>query len=228
MCFRITRRKPNEDWLLKFRVQEISEDAAELKPSYNIAPGLKIAAVIFNSQTGKNRLVAPIWGLVPFWARNPAIGRKLANARSETVDRKPSFREAFRHRRCIIIADGYYEWITDYKNNKVKLPYFIHLKNHMPFGIAGLYDYWEDSQSHTRLLTCTLITTEPNELIKPIHNRMPVILEKDLQQVWLRSSSTEELHQVLHPYRSDLMETYRVSTFVNRVGNDSPECIMPI
>jgi putative SOS response-associated peptidase YedK len=158
-----------------FGIQEI---AAEYKPGVNISPGQLIAAVVHD---GKKRLVALRWGLIPAWAEDPAIGYKMFNARAETVAEKPSFKHAFHKRRCLIPVDGFYEW---QKVGKEKRLLCFSLKSGRPFGLAGLYQTWI-SPEKGRIHTCTIITTESNELISRIHDRMPAIVPKDRETAWL-------------------------------------------
>lgn len=196
----------------------------EPKPSYNIAPLQNIATVIHRE--GSNQLVELRWGLIPPWAKDPSIGNKLINARAETVMEKPSFKNAFKLRRCLILADGFYEWR---KEGTLKFPVYIHLKSGKPFGFAGLHEIWAPHDGGP-IRTCTIITTDSNELIKPIHNRMPVIVPKEQESLWLHPAEPHEnlLPSLLKPYPSDEMEYYDVSRMVNSSKNNSPECIHPL
>ena len=229
MCFRVSRKMPNEEWLIDFHVEEKDATVSEMDmmPSYNISPGVKTLVIYKNPDTGKNTLGAFKWGLVPHWAADPAIGRKLANARGETLLEKPSFRDAFKKTRCLFIADGFYEWITDPASGK-KLPYYIHLKHGKPFAFAGLYSQWECPDKGELLMTCAIITTSPNSLIEKIHDRMPVILDPGAHDQWTTPGFSPGLQNLLNSFPSGLMEAYRVSTFVNKAGNDSPECARPL
>ncbi|TFG37995.1 MAG: SOS response-associated peptidase [Syntrophobacterales bacterium] len=201
---------------------DVREFSGDVKPSFNIAPGREIASVIHDTT---NRLIPLKWGLVPPWAKDLAIGNRLINARAETVAEKPSFRAAFKKRRCLILANGYYEWK---KQGTVKIPHYICLKSERPFGFAGLYESWTSNDSET-LATCTIITTEPNELLRPLHDRMPAIVPKDREARWLDPAVTEEedLLPILKPYADEEMEFREVSTLVNSPFNDIPECIGP-
>jgi putative SOS response-associated peptidase YedK len=165
------------------------------------------------------------WGLVPFWAKDEKSGYKMINARAETLPVKPSFRKALSLQRCIIPAGGFFEWKHV---DKEKIPYYIFLKNQSVFGFAGLYDVWHDKQGR-ELKTYTIITTEPNALVEPIHNRMPVILEKQNEYEWLNPDETEpaRLVKLLHPYPAWEMEAYPVSRLVNSPANDTKEVIEP-
>jgi len=181
-----------------FNIQEVTCD---YRPSSNVLPGHSVAAVI---RYGVNCLVQFRWGLIPSWAKDPSIGGKLINARAETLAGKPSFQNAFRKRRCLIIADGFYESL---KEGKKKIPLFFRLKTGKPFVLAGLYETWTSPEGQA-VNTCTIITTEPNELIQSIHNRMPVILPKEKEALWLDTAifNQRELSSILQPYPSAEME----------------------
>ena len=203
-----------------FGVQEIIDD---LQPSFNVAPTDNVAVVLNN---GVKQLVAMRWGLVPFWATDPKIASKHINARAETLTVKPAFKDAFKRRRCLVVADGFFEW---QKQGATKTPLFIHLDPERPFGFAGLYEIWTPPLGE-KLVTCTIITTEPNELVLPIHDRMPVILPKDAEDFWLDSAVEDHtrLLDLLQPYQASDMSAFTVSKLVNSVKNNSPECIEPV
>lgn len=203
-----------------FGVQEITDD---LQPSFNVAPTDKVAVVLNN---GVKQLVAMRWGLVPFWATDPKIASKHINARAETLTVKPAFKDAFKRRRCLVVADGFFEW---QKQGATKIPMFIHLEPERPFGFAGLYEIWTPPLGE-KLVTCTIITTEANELVRPIHDRMPVILPKDAEDFWLDSAVEDHtrLLDLLQPYQASDMSAFTVSKLVNSVKNNSPECIEPV
>jgi putative SOS response-associated peptidase YedK len=175
--------------------------AGEYRPGNNISPGQQIAAVL--RKDDQNSLVNFRWGLIPSWAKDPSIGNKMINARAETVSEKPSFREAFKKRRCLIIADGFYEW---QKLDRKKKPYKFSLKSGQPFGFAGLYETWMSPEKEP-IQTCTIITTEPNELIQSIHDRMPVIVKKELEDFWIDpgNDNQKELLAILKPYSPEEM-----------------------
>jgi len=181
-----------------FNIQNV---ACEYRPGNNISPGQQIAAVI--RKDDQNTLINFRWGLIPSWAKDPSIGNKMFNARAETIAEKPSFREAFKKRRCLIIADGFYEW---QKLGRVKKPFFFSLQSNEPFGFAGLYETWI-SPDRQQIITCTIITTDPNELIRPIHGRMPVILSKDKEAIWIEpeNQNRRELLSILKPYPAEDM-----------------------
>ena len=192
---------------------------------YNIAPSQPVAVV---PNDGQNRMDFYNWGLIPFWAKDPKIGNRMINARSETIAEKPSFRSSFKYKRCLILADGFYEWKNE-PGSTSKTPYFIHMKDRQPFAFAGLWDIWH-SKDGSEIRTCTIITTEPNQLLQEIHNRMPVILSPDDFDLWLDTSAQNAtaVQHLLRPYPGDEMRYYPVSTYVNSPYNDGPGCIEPL
>jgi len=193
-------------------------------PRFNIAPSQPVLAI---PNDGTNTADFFIWGLIPMWAKDPSIGNRLINARGETIAEKPSFRGSFKHKRCLILADGFYEWKAS-PVKKTKTPYFIHMKDRGPFAFAGLWDSWE-SPDGSSIRTCTIITTEPNELMATLHNRMPVILHPRDHAKWLDAShqTPENLLTLIKPYPADAMSAHPVSTLVNNPSNDSPELVVP-
>jgi putative SOS response-associated peptidase YedK len=197
-------------------------------PRYNIAPTQPIAVV---PNDGKNRLDYFIWGLIPSWAKDPSIGSRMINARAETVHEKPSFRSAFKRRRCLILADGFYEWrkIKPERGKEYKVPTYIKLNSGQPFAFAGLWEDWHNGDG-SQILSCTIITTRPNAMMADIHNRMPVILAEKDYSTWLQSheAEPEPLKALLVPYPADQMKAYPVSTTVNNPVNDIPACIQPL
>jgi len=220
MCGRFVQKSDLPAILRTFQVSQLG---FELQPSYNIAPREDVVAVI---QDGGRRLACLRWGLIPSWAKDPAIGDRLINARAETVAVKPSFRSAFRHRRCLIVADGFYEW---QKQAAGKVPMYVHLKSGRPFGFAGLYEHWA-APGGERISSCTIITTGPNAVLEPIHNRMPVILPEEHFGTWLDPAveDSELLLPLLRPYPAEEMAAHAVSRLVNRPQNNSPELIQPV
>jgi len=220
MCGRFVRKRSSSAMARDFGVQEITDD---LQPSFNVAPTDNVAVVLNNRV---KLLVAMRWGLVPFWATDPKIASKHINARAETLTVKPAFKDAFKRRRCLVVADGFFEW---QKQGATKIPLFIHLEPERPFGFAGLYEIWTPPLGE-RLVTCTIITTQPNELVRPIHDRMPVILPKDAEDFWLDSAVEDHtrLLDLLQPYQASDMGAFTVSRLVNSVKNNSPECIEPV
>jgi putative SOS response-associated peptidase YedK len=196
--------------------------AFEYKPRYNIAPSQDVPAVI-RGERG-NKLGTLRWGLVPFWAKDPSVGYKMINARSETAATKPSFREALRTKRCLILADGFYEWK---KEGQRKQPYRIFLKGGKPFAFAGLWSVWE--KGDVRLATCTILTTTANALLADLHDRMPVILPEEAEDVWLDPlASFDDIRALLKRYPADAMDYYPVSDAVNSPKNDDRTLIEPL
>ncbi len=195
----------------------------EIPLSYNTAPTQQVPAV--TAQDGGRRLEMLKWGLIPFWADDPQVGSRMINARSETVSEKPSFRRAFKERRCLIPADGFYEW---QKTDDVKQPFYIHMKNGQPFTFAGLWESWKDN-SGAEVRSRTILTTEANNLVGKIHHRMPVILDLEDYGLWLDPEVQQAgpLLSLLVPYADDVMEAYPVSRFVNRPSNNDERCIEP-
>ncbi len=177
MCGRFAFYSPSEATAALFGV----DGALAVEPRYNIAPTQFVAA-IRNKNEHNREFVMLRWGLVPPWAKDPAIGNRMINARAETVAEKPSYRAAFKHRRCIVLADGFYEW---HREGDVKTPYFISLANGEPFALAGLWENWKDRESGESLQTTTLITTAANDFMQSLHHRMPVILQPETADVWL-------------------------------------------
>jgi putative SOS response-associated peptidase YedK len=192
-------------------------------PRFNIAPTQPVAAVRLGETGGQREGVLLRWGLVPGWAKDPAMGSRLINARAETVAEKPSFRSAFKRRRCLIPADGYYEW---QKTGSRKQPFFIRLKDERAFAFAGLWESW-DKGGEGPLETCTIITTESNELTADIHPRMPVILDPRDYPVWLDPAVDDrrQLEPLLKPYAASDMQLDPVSIYVNSPRNEGPDCI---
>lgn len=198
-------------------------------PRYNIAPTQPIGIVRFNAQAGTPEWALTAWGLVPSWSKDPTIGSRMINARAETAAEKPSFRAAFRRRRCLIPVDGFYEW---QKQGSRKQPYFINMEDDAPFAFAGLWEYWEGADG-SALETSTILTTEPNALMATLHNRMPVILEPDDYALWLGTPEDDRkglslLQHLLRPYPPDRMRAVPVSTYVNTPRNEGPDCIIPV
>ncbi len=195
----------------------------DFQPRYNIAPTQNIAAII-KDETRK--LTALRWGLIPSWAKDTAIGNRMINARAETLLEKPSFKDAFKKRRCLIIADGFFEWK---KIGQEKIPMYIYLKDENLFTFAGIWETWRSTDGKA-IHSCAIITTSPNEFMSSIHNRMPVILSSKDRDAWLDTSNQTEknLIDLLKPYPSEAMDAYPVSKIVNSPLNDIPDCIKPV
>ncbi len=194
-------------------------------PRYNIAPSQSSSVIVAD---GLRRLKIMRWGLIPAWAKDPKIGNQTINARAETVAEKPSYRSAFRKRRCLVLADGYYEWV-EIVGRSYRVPLRYVLQNNEPFAFAGLWESWKKPDG-SNLESYSIITTTPNKLAAKVHDRMPVILnEKDFDE-WLDPSNedTDKLKKLLVPYSDDSMDVYEVSRDVNSPKNDNPDCIKPI
>ncbi len=198
---------------------------AQIAPRYNIAPTQPILAV---PNDGTNKADFFVWGLIPSWAKDPSIGSRLINARAETLAEKPAFRSAYKYRRCLVFANGFYEWQAR-PGTKTKVPHFIHLKTGEPFAFAGLWEHWQTADG-SEVRSAAIITTEPNELMNPIHNRMPVILPRNAYAQWIDPTPhfPVDLNSLLVPYPAGEMEAYPVSTLVNSPANDRLENIVKV
>jgi putative SOS response-associated peptidase YedK len=229
MCGRFVSVSPPDELAKYFAAQQVGE--ASLEPSYNVAPTSDIYAVMESG--GVRRLETFHWGLVPFWAKDPSAGNKMINARAESLATKSAYRRAFTKRRCIIPADGFYEW-QKVPGQKTKQPHFIHRIDGEPLGFAGLWELWrpkdapegDDSQL---LRSCTIITGQPNKKMAAIHDRMPVILPPNVWDEWLdpANGDLDSLNKLLVPAPSEIIELYPVSTAVNNVKQKGPELIAP-
>ena len=224
MCGRITLTTDKDDLQSRFGYVNPSGDL--FTPRYNIAPSQNCPIVTVNED--KRVLIMMRWGLVPFWAKDVKSGYNLINAKAETLKEKASFRTPFKKKRCLVLADGFYEW-THSEKKGAKQPYRFVLKNRQPFAFAGLWDEWSNPEGE-KLLTFTIITTTANELMESIHDRMPVILHEKDEGIWLdpQLADTDKLSPLLKPYSSKEMEAYKVSTFVNSPKNNGPKCIEPV
>jgi putative SOS response-associated peptidase YedK len=202
----------------------IDPSGFDIKPNYNVAPGQDIAIVVREGK--KNRLALCQWGFVCSRSRDMSEGYKMINARAETVAEKPSFREAFLKQRCLVVADGFYEWR---KEGNTKKPTYIHLRSGKPLGFAGLYNTWTSPEGQ-KVCTSTIITTEANELLAPIHDRMPVIMPEDKFETWLEPLDRDKdaLIRILKPYPAEELEIYEVSSKVNSVKYNAPDIIQPV
>jgi len=195
---------------------------AEYAPRYNIAPSQPVAVI---TEWPARRLDHMSWGLVPSWAKDPAFGSKMINARSETAQEKPAFRSAFIRRRCLIPADGFYEW----KKAAAKgpsIPYYFYLAGHKPFGFAGLWEIWHAPDGGI-LNSCTILTTAANSLVAPVHERMPVILSAVAAGQWLGPGSPQVWQDLLKPYPAEQMAAHQVSSLVNSPHKEGPELVIP-
>lgn len=217
MCGRYACFESEKD--LIDRYEALPSEIKRFEPSYNIVPD-SFNPVI--TRQSPNQVILMKWGLIPHWAKDPKIGRKMINARSETVAEKPAFRGPFAKRRCIVPANGFYEWK---KTDKGKVPYYITLKKEKIISMAGIYDIWKDAEGF-ETISYSILTTAPNSLIEPIHNRMPVILKREDEDMWLDSKTKpQDLKKLLKSLKSDLFEAYAVSKMVNNPANDSADLI---
>lgn len=194
-----------------------------LKPDYNISPGKDILAFISSASSGQRMLR---WGLLPPWSKDPKAGYNMINARAETLAVKPSYKKAFRERRCLIAADGFYEWRNSAEG---KIPYYFNMRAGTPFGFAGIFESWQGSGGLV-VDSCSIITTKSNALVEPIHDRMPAIVSPDKIRTWLDNSTygTDALMDCLGPTDPSLMQCWRVGPAVNFLKNNSSECIEPV
>jgi putative SOS response-associated peptidase YedK len=217
MCGRFAFYSPAEAAAALFGVSA----SLPVEPRYNIAPTQNIA-VIRNDPEGERELVMLRWGLVPFWAKDPSIGNRMINARAETVAEKPSYRNAYRHRRCIVLADGFYEWL---RRGDVKTPYFISLASGQPFALAGLWENWTDKGTGESLQTTTLITTDANDFMAQLHHRMPVVLEAKTATDWLAGSNDllDDVGAITPP-----LQAWPVDRRVNNARNEGEDLVSAV
>jgi len=222
MCGRYILTTPGEVLAELFELDE----KPPLEPRYNIAPTQEVAIVRARPESGRELAIVH-WGLVPFWAKEKAIGNRLINARAESLAAKPAFRESFKKRRCLIPADGFYEW---QHVGAAKQPWLLRLRGGAPFVFAGLWSRWDDPETRTPLDSCTIVTTEANALVRPLHDRMPVILPREAWSSWLDPARHDPagLSALLRPLEPDAMEAVRVSRHVNNPANEDAECIEPL
>jgi putative SOS response-associated peptidase YedK len=223
MCGRITATFEFSDIRVRWN---LDRDLTGYTPRFNIAPETSPHIPVIVRQKGVNECRFMQWGLIPSWAKDPTIGNRMINARAESLTEKPAFKDLVGTRRCIIPADGFYEWR---KEGKRKVPMWVRLKTKEPFGLAGLWDVWRKPDGK-KVESFTIITTEPNELIEPIHNRMPVILRLEDEEQWLDVSRTPfaKARSLLTPLPEELMVAHDVSLIVNSAKYDGPECIQPV
>ncbi|MDQ3749902.1 MAG: SOS response-associated peptidase [Acidobacteriota bacterium] len=222
MCGRFTQSAPWEKVKKEFVVK--ASESNLFKPRYNIAP-MQIVPVVRDSVS--ERIISELkWGLVPSWAKDSEMGNRMINARAETLTEKPSFREAFRKRRCLIPTSGFYEWKKT--GSGAKQPFYFYLKEKDIFGFAGLWEEWLDKESGELLETFTIITTEANDVLKPVHDRMPVIIKAENYDEWLdpKVKDNEQFEKLLAPYPANEMDSHPVSKAVNSPNEDSPELII--
>jgi putative SOS response-associated peptidase YedK len=218
MCGRFTLKTRPEVLAEHFELTEVPG----VEPRYNIAPTQAVAVVKMTPETGGRQLSMLRWGLIPSWADDPSIGNRMINARAETVAEKPAYRSAFRLRRCLVPADGFYEWA---KANGAKQPHYFQLKDGGPFAFAGLWERW--AKGKEPIESCTLLTTEANEVVSPVHQRVPVILEPKEYGRWLdpQRRRLEDDSALLRPFPAERMIGYPVGRFVNDPRNEDPRCV---
>lgn len=215
MCGRYQLSVREKDISIRFHV-EVYERL--YRPSYNCAPSQNLA-VISNEEPGKLSFYR--WGLIPFWAKDPKTGYRMINAKAETINEKASFKNPFRRRRCLVLSNGFYEWK---KHEKEKIPYRIFLRNVELFSMAGIWDKWKDAEGR-EVRSFSIITTSPNDLMKKVHDRMPVILTREDEIKWLEESDTGKLQDLLKPYNGSDLDMYQISTLVNSPRNNVPEIV---
>ncbi|HSM23923.1 MAG TPA: SOS response-associated peptidase [Anaerolineaceae bacterium] len=218
MCGRFTLTYKTKELQLLLGLPETN---LEWQPRYNIAPSQPIAAILENKTKSIEFLH---WGLVPSWAKDITIGNRLINARSETIMEKPSFKNAFKRRRCLILADGFYEWKKSSSKGGSSIPYYFYLNEKQPFALAGIWEIWQ-SPDGSEIWSTAIITCDANEIVKPVHERMPVVLDKDEMFDWLDDRPEPELVNMMSPYPTDKMKSHQVGKAVNSPFNDVPECI---
>jgi putative SOS response-associated peptidase YedK len=237
MCGRYSITSPTEAIQRVFQVPE----RPNLPARYNVAPTQDVPIVRLQGgdadegaddrdagATGRH-LVFARWGLIPFWADDPSIGSRMINARAESAPEKPAFRAAFKRRRCLVVADGFYEWQKPAEKGGRKQPWRITLADGSPFGFAGLWERWTNPDDQSVIESCTILTTDANAKLQPIHERMPVILPPEAHATWLDPEApSDDLKALLQPYPADAMSAFRISTAVNKVANDTPEVIRPL
>ncbi|MEL6354387.1 MAG: SOS response-associated peptidase [Cyanobacteria bacterium J06627_28] len=250
MCGRYTQTHSGKAIASAFSLDSSQNGVPSPPPRYNIAPTQPVSAIAQSSarpsaqSSGQREYRIFQWGLIPAWAKDPSIGSRMINARAETVAEKPSFRTAFKRRRCLIVADGFYEWKkSDQKNpdqkradqrsaEKTKLkkqPYYIQMADKALFGMAGIWESWESGDG-SYVESCTILTTDPNALMQPIHNRMPVIIHPSDYDLWLDPTvqKAETVQHLLRSFEADAMQAYPVSRAVNSPRNESADCVEPI
>ncbi|HEY0790386.1 MAG TPA: SOS response-associated peptidase [Chthoniobacterales bacterium] len=210
MCGRYRRTTKTEELA---RLYGVAVPAAHDVPvSWNIAPGQDVLTLRFNAETGERSLDALRWGLVPHWAKDPKVGHRLINARSETVDKTLSYRQAFTKRRCLIPADGFYEW---QRAAGRKIPFHVQMRNGSPFTMAGVWEGWQDPVTAEWLRTCAILTCPANEIVEQAHDRMPVILDPEQHAAWLGEAESHFLKAFLVPYPGERMTMWETNTRVN-------------
>ena len=226
MCGRVVSSTTLSVLAQRFAAELVVDSANDTAPSWNVAPTALLPAVAESPSSHTRRIGRMRWGLVPYWAEDPSIGNRLINARAETLTTKQAFREAFARRRCIVPVDAFYEW---QRLDGRRQPYVIGRADEKPLAFAGLWESWRqpDQAEAEPLRTCTIITTDSNELVAPIHDRMPAILPPETWDEWLDldNDDVDELQAMLRPPPADGLVAYRVGLRVNNVSNDGPELV---
>src|ERR1017187_5191244 len=210
MCGRYTLAEDLDAFAKKMALKF---DPRKFNPRYNIWPSQSVAVVL---NDGSNEVTLAKWGLIPSWAKDPSIGNRLANARSDSIEHKPAFRSSFKRKRCLVLSDGYFEWQSQ-SGQKLKVPWYFRLLSKEVFGFAGLWSSWKDTEGK-ETITCCLITTEANAMVEPVHHRMPVIVQERFRKIWISEGEqpVERLRLCLDSVPAAKMEKYTVSTLVNK------------
>lgn len=222
MCGRFTQTQSGAAIATLFQLAE----PPTVTPSYNISPTQAVGVIVATAEQPTPQFRQLRWGLIPSWAKDPSMGNRLINARSETVAEKPSFRSAFRQRRCLVLADGFYEW---QRSQGQKQPFYFQVREQPLFAFAGLWEQWQSPEGEA-IASCTILTTAANELLSQVHDRMPVILPNSAYEPWLDPTlrDPEHLKPLLQPYSAAAMNSYPVSSQVNSPRHNSPDCIQAI
>jgi putative SOS response-associated peptidase YedK len=225
MCGRYVRRSDKQRIAEHFHVHGPS--VPDFGESFNVAPQTFQPVIRLNRDSGEREIVLMRWGLIPFWAKDAKMGISTINAKAETVATAPTFREAFKSRRCLVPADAFYEWQKI--DAKTKQPFAIGMKDGSPYAFAGLWERWRDPATREPLETFTVITTDPNEVVEPMHNRMPVIIQPKDYDRWLTPGDPQRPPvDLLRPFPADRMNAWKVGRKVGNVKNDTPDCIEPM
>jgi putative SOS response-associated peptidase YedK len=218
MCGRYVRRSDKQKIVELFAVH--GPVIPDFGPSWDVAPQTFQSVIRLDRETGEREIVMMRWGLVPYWSNDEKIGLRTINAKAETITTTPAFREAIKYRRCLVPADAFYEWVRI--SEKVRQPFAIAMKDHQPYALAGLWEKWRDRKAGTELLTFTVVTTDPNEVVQPLHDRMPVIIPAKEYERWLRADPDRPPIDLLRPFDAEKMTAWKVDRKVGNVKNDNP------